>query len=217
MRRGIAHTLCWIVAAWALAVTSRAPLAQALPEQQPERGAWVFQVDGGVSWLAESLSKTGSLHSTAARVGLGIARRIDRALYAGLSFDGVGLGASGQAIDPVTGIPYGPNYSGGWGIEQVLVFARWYPAPASPWFVQGGGGWSQFWSTRAGESSGSGAGIEVAAGYDFPIRALSCRCSLAPMISFSAGRIGNAEVPAGVRQHIDYRVPSLLVALKVDL
>ncbi len=198
-------------------VTPRISFAQALLEEAPGHGTWTVQVGGGISWLEESLSKTGSFQTAAGRIGVDVARRVGDALYVGLSLDGVGLGASGRAIVPGTGATYGPNFSGGWGIEQVLAISRWYPVADSAWFCQAGGGWAHFWSTRTGESAGSGFGIDFAAGYDIPMRHWSCRCSLSPIVSYSAGRIGSAETPAGIWQRLDYRIPSVSLALRFNL
>lgn len=200
----------------AQAALIHAAQAQESSEPQLERGDWEFQLDGGIARLAQYPGRSATVAVTAASVGLRLARRVDPAWYLGLSLDGVGRGASGRALVPGTGIGYGPNYSGGWGIEQVLVFAGWHAAPASPWFLQAGGGWSRFWSTRAGESAGVGTAIEAAAGYEIPIRAATCRCSLAPFIAVSAGRIGRAETPPGIWQGIDYRAVSVALALKLD-
>lgn len=153
---------------------------------------WWGAIDAGVGSLQRSYSVSGDASDTNFAMSFRAGYAWHPQLLLGVELGGWVLEASDYNEDP----------SQGEAVETFLLFAQYYPGRSSPYFLKGGIGGARYWTTHAGEGSGSGPAAMLGIGRDFR---MSDRWSVTASADYSAGKLDGLTSPPGVTQDASYR------------
>ena len=142
-----------------------------------QRGFWVA---GEIGYGSATLNSDLSSHSSKGlSMGLEGGYAINPTFSVGLRLNGCSLEASNLN-----------DQSKGESVSLFSAMVRAYPVPGKGMFLRGGAGSLRYSNNHPLEFGGSGTGLFVGAGYDFPI---SNRLRIAPVVDYTWGKLDDVN------------------------